>query len=583
MNQELKDTAKKLLKLIRTLEQYENYKHKLDNAIHKVEEGYQRGQFSFFQYKELISELLKGRTRDQWRRYYDSYIIKILRQYNYYISLFYIYVKQDQAEKRLHLDLKQMAREDKPLILEKLAPTKEMLEKQRKELKPISSILKGEEQQDIIGLTPEERLMAKSMLEEEKKLKEGKSTEISGREIPQEPRDKGNLDKVIQEGEGISIGDEVRSVKNPFSFKFLKHILTRMGEKETFDAKKTEVPKELIDLNRIKSVVSEINRDKIVMSNLQKEAKKFKKIISHKEKTVTKNISSFGAIANLLLKKWSLYLIEIFPEFFKGFYDSLKIGNVRILSSTYTNIMLLSMLLVGFFTFVIFSMIFFAAGLEPINVLGRTLFTSILCTVTTFFIYFSYPYMRINSRKRNVRTNIPFAVNHMAAVASSGVAPDTMFRLISNSEEYGAICLELTKIVEFIDIFGYDLLSAVRSVSKITPAPELKEFFEGFISTIETGGDLKEFLREKSDEFMLTYKLERQKYNETVSLYSDIYTGVLIAAPLFFVVALSLVNVLGGSVGNVDVNVIISLGTYVGIPALNIAFILFLQMTQPDV
>jgi hypothetical protein len=68
-----------------------------------------------------------------------------------------------------------------------------------------------------------------------------------------------------------------------------------------------------------------------------------------------------------------------------------------------------------------------------------------------------------------------------------------------------------------------------------------------------------------------------------LSTYSDIYTGVLIAAPLFFVTALSLVSVIGGKIGGMDVNTIITIGTYIVIPALNIIFLVFLELNQPEV
>ena len=61
------------------------------------------------------------------------------------------------------------------------------------------------------------------------------------------------------------------------------------------------------------------------------------------------------------------------------------------------------------------------------------------------------------------------------------------------------------------------------------------------------------------------------------------YTGVLIAAPLFFVAALSLVSMLGGQVGGVDVNVIIVVGTYLVIPVMNLVFMMFLSVSQPDI
>ena len=62
-----------------------------------------------------------------------------------------------------------------------------------------------------------------------------------------------------------------------------------------------------------------------------------------------------------------------------------------------------------------------------------------------------------------------------------------------------------------------------------------------------------------------------------------IYTGVLIAAPLFFVTALSLVSAFGGTLGGIPVNTLITLGTYVMIPLLNIVFLVFLEVNQPEV
>ena len=99
----------------------------------------------------------------------------------------------------------------------------------------------------------------------------------------------------------------------------------------------------------------------------------------------------------------------------------------------------------------------------------------------------------------------------------------------------------------------------------------------------ESGGDFEKYLMAKSKEAMSSYEIERKEYAETVSTYSDIYTGILIAAPLFFVAALTLVSMLGGQIGGINVSVIIGFGTYLVIPFLNIAFIVFLNISQPEV
>ena len=109
----------------------------------------------------------------------------------------------------------------------------------------------------------------------------------------------------------------------------------------------------------------------------------------------------------------------------------------------------------------------------------------------------------------------------------------------------------------------------------------LKEFLEGIVSTVESGGDLKDYLKEKAESAMLNYELERQKYLENISTYSDIYTGILIAAPLFFVVALALISMLGGTIAGMEINSLILIGGYIIIPLLNILFIVFLEATQP--
>jgi len=81
---------------------------------------------------------------------------------------------------------------------------------------------------------------------------------------------------------------------------------------------------------------------------------------------------------------------------------------------------------------------------------------------------------------------------------------------------------------------------------------------------------------------MLSYRLERQRYVEVISTYSDIYTGILIAAPLFFIITMSLVNMLGGKLGGMDVSTLMVVVTYIGIPALNVLFLVFVEATQPD-
>jgi flagellar protein FlaJ len=243
--------------------------------------------------------------------------------------------------------------------------------------------------------------------------------------------------------------------------------------------------------------------------------------------------------------------------------------------------MMLSVAIIFLLSLLGFGLFFGIKDYPAMQVIIRTIFMSLLVGATSFMMFYYYPSGKIKTRIRNINHNLPFAINHLAAVAGAGVPPTKMFRLLAESEEYGEISEEISKVSDYVDVFGYDLVTAIKSVSMTTPAAFFKEFLEGIISTIESGGDIKGYLNQKSSESMVNYEIERQKYLETISTYSDIYTGILIAAPLFFVVALSLVSVLGGRIAGLEISTVVMLGAFLVIPALNILFIMFLSVTQP--
>ncbi len=354
------------------------------------------------------------------------------------------------------------------------------------------------------------------------------------------------------------------------------------SKQESILAEQTAIPVHVKKLKEMRTKLYEEERlSGFDTTLLAQEARRVKKILEVERPEVYQG-SSVGLIANLTVRKLSLYLVDQFPEFFGFLYNALRSANVKVLSNTYVNIMILSTLFVVALSCVVLVVIFFILAYPVYQIILRSMILSIIAGFACATIFYAYPFMKIKDRRRNITTNLPFAANHMAAVATSGVPPASMFELIAASKEYGEIGVEVKKIVDFITIFGYDLLTAIKTVAATTPSPNFKEFLEGMVSTIETGGDLDRYLRQEADQAALTYNLERQRYNETVSTYSDIYTGLLIAAPLFFVAAMSLVNLLGGSVGGIGVDVIMAVGAYLIIPLLNIGFLAFLQFTQPE-
>jgi len=227
-----------------------------------------------------------------------------------------------------------------------------------------------------------------------------------------------------------------------------------------------------------------------------------------------------------------------------------------------------------FFSILGFDILFSLAG----GIIFSLLVASFILTV-----FHTYPYHLVSNKKRSIEANLPFAANHMGAIAASGIAPHIMFRMLTDVKEYGEVGKEAMTIVRNTDSFGMDINSAIKDVADRTPSQQFRQFLYGIISTISSGGDLRRYLQNYAKESLTDYRLKREKYISALSLYADFYTAVLIAAPLFFISIMAVMSMIGGTLMGMPIHIAIQIGIYILIPMLNIFFLLFIHFTQPAV
>jgi len=201
-------------------------------------------------------------------------------------------------------------------------------------------------------------------------------------------------------------------------------------------------------------------------------------------------------------------------------------------------------------------------------------------SLLNFFLIFIFPFSTKQSRKRDIEANLPFALTHMAAISESGAPPLTIFKILSQFKEYGELSKEAGELTRNVEVFGMDEISALKQSIVKSPSSELKDVLEGMITTIQSGGSLKSYLMEESGKAMFEYTVKREKYNQILSTYADIYTALLIAAPMIFIVLLAALNIMGGGLFGFTVQELMILGT-IGLATLNMIFLAFLCLTQP--
>lgn len=207
----------------------------------------------------------------------------------------------------------------------------------------------------------------------------------------------------------------------------------------------------------------------------------------------------------------------------------------------------------------------------------------VLVAAFVFFIFYIFPIQKSGSIKNSIETDLPFALAHMSAIVSSGVPPEFVFDMLTSFEEYGAIAEQSKLIVRNIKTFGMSSVNAINDVAKRTPSDAFRQVLNGMTATMEKGGNLVEYIEQMSDKAMFDYRIRREKYMKTLSTYADIYTALLVAAPLMMLAVLGIMSLIGGTVLGMTIDELILLMTWLVLPALNISFLAFVHLTYPGV
>ena len=298
------------------------------------------------------------------------------------------------------------------------------------------------------------------------------------------------------------------------------------------------------------------------------------KISQIRKENILLKPSKYVAVSNKFFGRFSE---KITYGRFGGLKDDLRQSNSKFLVASYISVTLFSSLLVFLVSVLLLSLVVFFFRSAWVFFL-----ISLVPPMISLVIFYLAPTLEKSNVEKGVGNELPFASIYMAAIASSNVEPTRIFRIISNSEEYKYIGFEMRKIMNQVEVYGYDLVTALRSVAFSTSNKRLGELLNGMASNIVSGGSLKVFLEKKSETLLNDYRLEREKYNSVAATFMDVYISILITAPLILVMLIVVMGITGLGLGGISVGnmVIIAIGIVI---LVNIFFLIFLQIRQPKV
>lgn len=214
-------------------------------------------------------------------------------------------------------------------------------------------------------------------------------------------------------------------------------------------------------------------------------------------------------------------------------------------------------------------------------IIGTILATIISFTLiggATFIVFLLYPAFVAGNRKRNIDATLPYAINYVTAMSTAGIPPAEIFRQLGSSTIYGESATEARFIALEIDLFGRDLIDALRIVSSTTPSFRMKEFLQGSMGCISSGSNLTEYFRGKAEQYSLENRQTQKLFLDTLGLIAESYVTAMVAGPLFLIILQSIMSILSRQSQPIFLYIII----YLIIPFGSIAFVILISAMTPE-
>ncbi|MDD5193485.1 MAG: type II secretion system F family protein [Candidatus Nanoarchaeia archaeon] len=335
-----------------------------------------------------------------------------------------------------------------------------------------------------------------------------------------------------------------------------------------------------------KEFLENLSKSNLSISKLKK------KYSSVKEEEFLSRANPYAKMSNRFFKKISNNLIA--KGYFEKLNKSLRKINSNFVLGTYLSMILFTTFLSFLASILIFIFLLFFKVSLTIPFVSIVEEPFIFRFIKTFWIIFVVPiamgilvYLYPTSEAKNLGTKIdrelPFVTIHMAAIATSGIEPTNIFKIILRNEEYKYSNAQIKKLMNLINFHGEDLVTALKKVSAASPSSKLRELLDGMATAITSGGSLYQFLDKHAESLLFDYRLERERYTKASETFMDIYISVVIAAPMILLILFviigstgMLINFLGLSTGTLSILIILI------IVLLNIGFLAFLRMQQPE-
>jgi flagellar protein FlaJ len=199
--------------------------------------------------------------------------------------------------------------------------------------------------------------------------------------------------------------------------------------------------------------------------------------------------------------------------------------------------------------------------------------------IIVFIIYINYPKSIIKEREKKIDTYLPFSTLYLSSIISSGLPLHKAIKTFTEFSEHKDFVSEMKKIVNDVELYGLDILTALERAASRTPSRKLREFLYGILATIRSGGNVYTFVKERTADFFIDYRRKLADFSHSMTIYTEIYLVSVVLGTIFFIILTSVVSAIGGATQNILGLQLFMI--FIFLPTVSILFLYLVKKAQP--
>jgi len=196
-------------------------------------------------------------------------------------------------------------------------------------------------------------------------------------------------------------------------------------------------------------------------------------------------------------------------------------------------------------------------------------------SLLTYGLFLKMPSLKAKSRGKKIDLNLSYALSFVAAMSSAGVTPTEIFKSLSQQSIYGEVQKEASWIYRDATLLGKDIISSIRENMHRTPSEKFKEFLQGLIVTVTSGGSLKSFFSAKAKQFMIENRQKQKQTIESLGIMAESYVTAAVAGILLLFIVIPLMMIISGDTSQM---ILLYIMVFLIVPLVHLGFATVIRM-----